>query len=153
MAWHAFEFHGPCYSLHLERARISSLQGSKLMGPNPLQILKDLDEFRGTKRVWVLFAGGAARNQRIQFGTWTPSVRGWTVSATIMHPYIYMIWLRPVTSIGRAQRLICHNSSTEGLRKVTKLVTGSECDSRVSVNPIASGYRACVTCLSEFTCV
>jgi len=28
------------------------------MGPNPLQILKDLDEFRVNKRVWVLFAGG-----------------------------------------------------------------------------------------------
>jgi hypothetical protein len=58
MAWHAFEFYGPRFSLSMEQARISSLKGNTtVLVPDPLVILKDLDAFRGYKRLWVLFGG------------------------------------------------------------------------------------------------
>jgi hypothetical protein len=57
MAWHAYEFYGPRFSLAMNEARISSLKGNKT-GPNPLVILHDLDEFRGRRRLWVVLGGG-----------------------------------------------------------------------------------------------
>lgn len=57
MAWHALEFYGPQFSLSMEQAKISSLKGNAMRVPDPLIILKDLDTFRGRKRLWVVFGG------------------------------------------------------------------------------------------------
>ena len=60
MAWAAFEFYGPRFSLSLNQATVSSLRG-KLnlpLGPHPATVVNDLHMFRGDKRLWVVFAGG-----------------------------------------------------------------------------------------------
>jgi len=68
MAWHAFEFYGPRFSLSMNQAKIGSLQGSTRLGPNPLPILKDLDEFRGNRRLWVVFGGGYGEESEAAIG-------------------------------------------------------------------------------------
>ena len=60
MAWQAYEFYGPRFSLHMDQARFSSLRGTLTVVPGgePLKIVKDLDQFRGCRRLWVVFGGG-----------------------------------------------------------------------------------------------
>ena len=56
MAWRAYEFYGPAVGLEPDQAVRTAL--STKFGPDPLTVLKDLDEFRGRPRLWILFGGG-----------------------------------------------------------------------------------------------
>lgn len=56
MAWAAYLFYGPEYGLGAGDAIRTSPWSA--LGPKPLVVLKDLDQFRGRSRVWILFGGG-----------------------------------------------------------------------------------------------
>lgn len=56
MAWAAYLFYGPESGLSSDEAIRTSPWSA--LGPKPLVILKDLDQFRGRVRVWILFGGG-----------------------------------------------------------------------------------------------
>ncbi len=56
MAWAAYLFYGPESGLGAGDAIRTS--PSSTPGQKPLAVLKDLDQFRGRSRVWILFGGG-----------------------------------------------------------------------------------------------
>jgi len=49
-AQNALEFYGPRFSLAVNQVTLE-----QYTGPHPLETLKDLDQFRGRKRLWVVF--------------------------------------------------------------------------------------------------
>ena len=56
MAWRAFGFYGADFGLRQENATKTTEQS--VLGPKPFIVLKDLENFRGRPRVWILFASG-----------------------------------------------------------------------------------------------
>lgn len=56
MAWRAYTFYGPAVGLGAREAVRTT--PAPVLGPKLLVILKDMDQFRGRPRVWILFGGG-----------------------------------------------------------------------------------------------
>lgn len=56
-AWRQYEFYGKQLGLRRDQAKSTTPTPASYLGPKTFTILKDIDQYRGEPRLWVLFAG------------------------------------------------------------------------------------------------
>jgi hypothetical protein len=53
--WRQYQFYGPKFGLRSDQAETTTPTPTTHLGPKTLTILKDIDRYRGSSRLWVLF--------------------------------------------------------------------------------------------------